>query len=88
VISRRLRLEGNFDFHFVAKRTPGFVGADLSALCKEAAANAVTRIFLELGLSATKAAEELARSTAEACKLDEDEDIEQRPQAPVQNMIR
>lgn len=23
VISRRLRLEGNFDFHYVAKRTPG-----------------------------------------------------------------
>ncbi|KAF5833969.1 P-loop containing nucleoside triphosphate hydrolase protein [Dunaliella salina] len=45
VITQRLRLEGNFDFKKVAKRTPGFVGADLMALVKEAAALAVTRIF-------------------------------------------
>ena len=45
VISRKLRLEGAFEFKRVAKMTPGFVGADLSALCKEAAAIAVTRIF-------------------------------------------
>lgn len=48
VITRKLRLDGTFDFKFVAKRTPGFVGADLMALTKEAAAIAVTRIFREL----------------------------------------
>lgn len=56
VISRRLRLEGNFDFRAVAKRTPGFVGADLTALTKEAAAVAVTRIFSQLAASADAAA--------------------------------
>ncbi|CAL8469009.1 g8550 [Coccomyxa elongata] len=48
VLARRLRLEGDFDFAQVAARTPGFVGADLTALVKEAAAIAVTRIFSEL----------------------------------------
>ncbi|KAL6749669.1 P-loop containing nucleoside triphosphate hydrolase protein [Haematococcus lacustris] len=53
VITRRLRLEGNFDFARIAKRTPGFVGADLMALVKEAAALAVTRIFSYLGSQPT-----------------------------------
>ncbi|GFH28683.1 uncharacterized protein HaLaN_27218, partial [Haematococcus lacustris] len=53
VITRRLRLEGNFDFARIAKRTPGFVGADLMALVKEAAALAVTRIFSHLGSQPT-----------------------------------
>jgi ribosome biogenesis ATPase len=48
VLARRLRLEGNFDFRTVAKRTPGYVGADLAALMKEAAAVAVSRIFSRL----------------------------------------
>lgn len=48
VLARRLRLEGDFDFAQVAARTPGFVGADLTALVKEAAAIAVTRIFSQL----------------------------------------
>ena len=45
VLARPLRLSGDFDFGAVAKRTPGFVGADLAALVKEAAALAVKRIF-------------------------------------------
>eukprot|EP00850_Spirogloea_muscicola_P010750 SM000064S19772 [mRNA] locus=s64:476900:481462:- [translate_table: standard] len=45
VLSRRLRLEGDFDFQKIARRTPGFVGADLAALTKEAAGLAVRRIF-------------------------------------------
>ncbi|KXZ48460.1 CDC48 protein [Gonium pectorale] len=55
VISRRLRLEGNFDFAYVANRTPGFVGADLMALTKEAAAVAITRIFATLNAAAAAA---------------------------------
>ena len=48
VLARRLRLAGAFDFKAVAKRTPGFVGADLQALMKEAAALAVKRVFAQL----------------------------------------
>lgn len=45
VLTKRLRLEGQFDFDAVAAKTPGFVGADLAALTKEAAAAAISRIF-------------------------------------------
>ena len=45
VQARRLRMSENLDLAEIAKRTPGYVGADLSALAKEAAALAVSRIF-------------------------------------------
>ncbi len=48
VLARRLRLEGTFDFVAVAAKTPGYVGADLAALTKEAGANAITRVFTSL----------------------------------------
>ena len=43
-----MRLEGDFDFTLIAQQTPGFVGADLTALTKEAAVLAVNRIFRDL----------------------------------------
>ncbi len=66
VISRRLRLEGNFDFRYVAKRTPGFVGADLAALTKEAAAVAVTRIFRQLDAAAAATGAEAAMGSGDS----------------------
>ena len=45
VQAKRLRLVGGLDLKNIAKKTPGYVGADLSALAKEAAALAVSRIF-------------------------------------------
>ena len=45
VQARRLRMSGNLDLAEIARKTPGYVGADLSALAKEAAALAVSRIF-------------------------------------------
>ena len=48
VLARRMRLEGTFDFEAVAAKTPGYVGADLSALTKEAGATAITRVFSTL----------------------------------------
>lgn len=48
VIAKRLRMSGDFDFHAIASQTPGFVGADLHALTKEAAAIAIARIFTSL----------------------------------------
>lgn len=40
-----MRLSGDFDFKLVAKKTPGFVGADIRSLTKEAAVIAINRIF-------------------------------------------
>ena len=44
----KLRLEGDFDFAALAKATPGYVGADLSALTGAAGVIAVKRIFRDL----------------------------------------
>ncbi|KAE8200462.1 hypothetical protein A4X06_0g3704 [Tilletia controversa] len=51
VLAKKLRLSGDFDFRGLAKATPGFVGADLSALTSAAGIVAVKRIFHELGTS-------------------------------------
>ena len=47
-MSKNMRLDGQFDFASIARKTPGFVGADLSALIKEAAVLAVNRIFHQI----------------------------------------
>lgn len=43
VLSRSLKLAPDFDYLYIAKNTPGFVGADLLALVREAALAAVNR---------------------------------------------
>lgn len=48
MLSAKLRLEGHFDFTALAKATPGYVGADLSALTGAAGIIAVKRIFKQL----------------------------------------
>ncbi|EEB09396.2 AAA family ATPase Rix7 [Schizosaccharomyces japonicus yFS275] len=47
-MSRGLRLSGEFDFRKLAKRTPGFVGADLKALTTAAGIVAIKRIYRQL----------------------------------------
>lgn len=49
MLMAKLRLSGDFDYHFLAKSTPGYVGADLSALTGAAGVIAVKRIFEQLG---------------------------------------
>jgi len=48
VLCAKLRLDGTFDFNALAKATPGYVGADLSALTGAAGIIAVKRIFKTL----------------------------------------
>ncbi|XP_072171782.1 nuclear valosin-containing protein-like [Diadema setosum] len=48
VLCRNLRLAEEFSFKTLSSLTPGYVGADLRALCREAAMCAVNRIFTEL----------------------------------------
>ncbi|XP_040841687.1 nuclear valosin-containing protein-like isoform X3 [Ochotona curzoniae] len=47
-LCRKLRLPESFNFCHLAHLTPGFVGADLMALCREAAMCAVNRILVNL----------------------------------------
>lgn len=44
---RKLRLPETFRFRHLAHLTPGFVGADLMALCREAAVCAVNRVLMK-----------------------------------------
>nr|CCA19969.1 ribosome biogenesis ATPase RIX7 putative [Albugo laibachii Nc14] len=44
-LAGKMRLDGAFDFQEIARKTPGYVGADLVSLTKEAAVIAVNRIF-------------------------------------------
>ncbi|CAM9892333.1 unnamed protein product, partial [Laminaria digitata] len=50
-MSSKMTLGGDVDFSLIAKKTPGFVGADLSSLTKEAAVVAINRIFTRLRAS-------------------------------------
>ena len=64
MLVQKLRLSGDFDFRALARATPGFVGADLQALAKEAAVLAVNRIFRELRDQAAPSASSSASSAA------------------------
>ncbi|CAK8530202.1 unnamed protein product [Lathyrus sativus] len=44
VLTRNLKLDGSFDLHKIARSTPGFVGADLTALANKAGNLAMKRI--------------------------------------------
>ncbi|KAJ0683794.1 putative AAA+ ATPase domain, ATPase, AAA-type, core, AAA ATPase, AAA+ lid domain-containing protein [Helianthus annuus] len=61
-ITQNIKLEGAFDLVKVAKSTPGFVGADLEALVKEAGGIAMNRIF-EKKLELSKDNEDWWRKT-------------------------
>eukprot|EP00252_Welwitschia_mirabilis_P027148 TRINITY_DN9219_c0_g1_i1.p1 TRINITY_DN9219_c0_g1~~TRINITY_DN9219_c0_g1_i1.p1 ORF type:complete len:719 (-),score=133.54 TRINITY_DN9219_c0_g1_i1:796-2952(-) len=45
VLTKGLRLEGTFELKKIARHTPGFVGADLTALTREAGSVAIKRIL-------------------------------------------
>ncbi|OWF46639.1 nuclear valosin-containing protein-like [Mizuhopecten yessoensis] len=51
VLCRTLKLTENFDLDYLAKNTPGYVGADLMSLAREASMTAVNRVFQELQTS-------------------------------------
>ena len=44
ILTRNMRLRPDFPFKEIGKITPGYVGADLTTLCKEASILAVERI--------------------------------------------
>lgn len=48
VLCSKLKLSGDFDFHTLARQTPGYVGADLAALTGAAGIIAVKRIFQDI----------------------------------------
>jgi ribosome biogenesis ATPase len=47
-MTKDMKLDGNFDFKVLARQTPGYVGADIRSLTKEAAVIAINRIFKDV----------------------------------------
>lgn len=45
ILTRKMRLRTDFNFQEMVKLTPGYVGADIHTLCKEASILAVERII-------------------------------------------
>jgi SpoVK/Ycf46/Vps4 family AAA+-type ATPase len=43
ILTRKMRLKENFPYSELVKYTPGYVGADIQTLCKEASIMAVER---------------------------------------------
>ena len=68
VLCNKLTLDGDLDIDLIAKSTPGFVGADLVALTKEAAVIAVNRIFRKM-LSADDDSNTLSKSSSTSSSL-------------------
>lgn len=49
ILTQKMRMNPDIDMKEVVKMTPGYVGADISTLCKEASIQAVSRIIHEQG---------------------------------------
>lgn len=47
-MTKDMKLDGSFDFKLLARQTPGYVGADVRSLTKEAAVIAINRIFKDV----------------------------------------
>eukprot|EP00638_Chattonella_subsalsa_P019317 CAMPEP_0117874916 /NCGR_PEP_ID=MMETSP0950-20121206/12631_1 /TAXON_ID=44440 /ORGANISM="Chattonella subsalsa, Strain CCMP2191" /LENGTH=804 /DNA_ID=CAMNT_0005728307 /DNA_START=294 /DNA_END=2708 /DNA_ORIENTATION=- len=47
-LTAKMNLSGDFDYNLLARKTPGYVGADLASLASEAAAVAINRIFQKM----------------------------------------
>ena len=57
--TRAMPLTDDVDLNILASKTHGFVGADLEALCKEAAMASLRRLLPDLNLGETRVSEEL-----------------------------
>lgn len=87
VLCRKIQLKDDFDFESLAHKTPGFVGADLKSLIREAAVSALERhllldnpnaLFLESPIM-----EELSGSSKKEEEEKEDEDLtNEKPPVP------
>lgn len=62
VLCKKLKLRSDFDYLSLAHQTPGYVGADLMALSREAATCAINRTFEELNVLPNKKLDDKVQS--------------------------
>ncbi|XP_052782054.1 uncharacterized protein LOC128218422 isoform X2 [Mya arenaria] len=72
VLCRGLRLHEDFAFQPLAHSTPGYVGADLMALTREAAISAVNRVFQMLQKDKINVTENITNATDDNTNITED----------------
>ncbi|XP_033000580.1 nuclear valosin-containing protein-like [Lacerta agilis] len=72
-LCRKLRLQDSFDFGHLAHLTPGYVGADLMALCREAAMCTVNRVLVKLEMEQHKVLRSNERSSGQDMEKDTEE---------------
>ncbi|CAL8101890.1 unnamed protein product [Orchesella dallaii] len=84
IICRELKLEKELQLHALARLTPGYVGADLQALVREAAVQAVNRKLVSNSIPSNE--NELVTAPAEpnTNKMDVDE-VEEVPRVELSN---
>lgn len=73
VMCEKMRVSDKVDFKVVARKTPGYVGADVRALTKEAAAICINRIFASeafIGRELGKKLTEVEMGSMEVCMDD------------------
>lgn len=69
VMTASMRVAGTLDYKVLAKKTPGFVGADVRSLTKEAAVLAINRIFRTDLLSGCESGDGEKRNEVEGCDI-------------------
>ncbi|XP_022624790.1 nuclear valosin-containing protein-like isoform X3 [Seriola dumerili] len=78
-LCRKLKLLEDFDYQQLARLTPGYVGADLMALCREAVMNAVNRVLMKIRgapqSQSQSSTEELLTSSAQTEAAGTDGDV-------------
>jgi ATP-dependent 26S proteasome regulatory subunit len=54
ILTRKMRLKNDFPYEELVKFTPGYVGADIQTLCKEASIMAVERAIVQVADNKTE----------------------------------
>ena len=71
ILTKKMRLRKDFPFEEMIKMTPGYVGADIQTLCKEASILAVERIINGNGANTKGIDEKANEKGGEAEKIAE-----------------
>ncbi|XP_034967316.1 nuclear valosin-containing protein-like [Zootoca vivipara] len=81
-LCRKLRLQESFDFGHLAHLTPGYVGADLMALCREAAMCTVNRVLIKLEMEQHEVLRSNERSSGQDMEKDTEELVRKDSKEP------
>ncbi|XP_077997403.1 nuclear valosin-containing protein-like [Glandiceps talaboti] len=79
VMCKKLKLSEDFNFQYLASQTPGYVGADLMSLCREAAMCAVNRVFHDLQITNPPQQPTTAACSSDSVTMEESDNMDTIP---------